>query len=393
MIFQPNSEAQVIKTIQDAYQDNKKLYVIGHGTKHQVGRPVEADQSLSLKALSGITNYTPNEMVIEAYAGTPLEEIEQSLHAKNQELSFEPYRLNILFGSHDTGSIGGAAAMNLSGSRSLKTGTLRDSLIGIKGVNGAGIAFKSGGKVMKNVTGYDLVKLLSGSYGTLAAITHVSFKTQPISPSQTTLIFNIANHSDAVDILCTAMGEAFDITAAAAIPKQDGSWEALLRLEGFDNSLNYRSKKLASLFRKHSEPQQLVAELSKARWKDIQELSPVRTVKGSIWRLSMRPTDAPKFITRLEQGQEKVKLFLDWSGGLIWLGFENENTQNCEKSIQHALRKIKANITLIKAPKSDREKVNVFQPLDPALALMSKKIKASFDPLNLLNSGKLYQDI
>jgi len=235
MIYFPTSEQDVAQVL-GAAKGSVTIQGGGSRTLHQ-----PAGDILSMEKLTGIVDYEPGALTMVARAGTPLTDIEQTLAQENQRLAFEPVVMNDVLGKTGASTIGGVFASNASGSRRIQAGAARDFLLGVRCVDGAGTIIKNGGRVMKNVTGYDLVKLLAGSWGQLAALTEVSFKVLPISETEATLSVAVANPVAAVAVMTRAMSTPYDVTGVSYDPAQG---VALVRIEGFEKSVSYRSAEL-----------------------------------------------------------------------------------------------------------------------------------------------------
>jgi glycolate oxidase FAD binding subunit len=367
-----------------------------------VGRPVAADHVLDLSALSGVTLYEPEELVLSARAGTPMAEVEALLAASGQELAFEPMDHGPLLGGEaGKGTIGGVLAANARGPRRIKAGAARDHVLGIHAVSGRGEAFKSGGRVVKNVTGYDLS--MAGSWGTLAAVTDLTFKVLPKAETEATLVLRGLSEADAAHAMAVAMVSSNEVSAAAHLPETvvgkvlDGrlpGWRGatLLRLEGFSPSVAYRFDRLAALLAPTAAPERLEAEDSRLLWREIRDCIPFADgTDRPVWRVSMAPSQAHSMVMALRM-EAAVDAFYDWQGGLVWLRMEAGGEGGAEAQ---ALRRLVAahgggHATLIRAPAATRAAVPVFEPQAEALAALSARLKAQFDPLGILNPGRMY---
>src|SRR5436305_11092632 len=241
--LQPRTAKDLVDAVQWALSRGAALELVGHGTKRAIGRPAQSDLTLDLSGLTGVILYEPEELVLSAQAGTPLEEIEALLAAQGQHLAFEPMDYGVLLnGAAASGTIGGTLAANLSGPRRIAAGAARDHFLGFEAVSGRGEAFKSGGRVVKNVTGYDLCKLIAGSWGTLAALTTVTIKTLPRPQTQATVVVSGLDDATAVRAMTAAMATSCDVSGAAHLPATvaariepsvaAGRSLTLLRLEG-----------------------------------------------------------------------------------------------------------------------------------------------------------------
>ena len=395
MKIAPHSEAEAAAIIGDAAQKKQTVMLFGGDTKRSIGRPMKTDMSLSSNRMSGIIAYTPSEMVITAKSGTPLEEIKTVLAENYQELAFDPIDYRAFLGSTGTPTIGAVAAANLSGPRRFVAGAARDALLGVRFVNGQGEIIKNGGRVMKNVTGLDLVKLLAGSWGTLGFLTEVTFKVLPVAQTETTLVLLGLSDADGISALASAMATHCEVTGAAHVPemvnstllegqlKSEGA--TLLRLQGTSQSLPSR---LAFLQQRFAGAHQLVldAEISKTLWQQIRDVKPFQNDKRSVWRVSVAPSRAAEIVDVLRR-HAGVAAFYDWQGGLIWLRMEGETEAALLRKTIAALGG--GHATLIRADEVTRNAVSVFQPQTPALAALTARVKAAFDPANIFNPGKM----
>lgn len=391
--FRPDDEASVAEAVRAARADGP-LEIAGGGTKRGIGRPTQTASTLRLDRLSGITLYEPAELVIGAKAGTPLAEVEAALAAGGQRLAFDPPRLTALWGG-DPGraSIGAVVAANLSGPRRVHAGAARDSLIGVRLVNGRGETVRNGGRVMKNVTGYDLVKLMAGAFGTLGVLTEVTFKVLPRPETEATLMFSGLAEAEAVACLASGLGSPWEVTGAAHLPAMDGhAAETLVRIEGFEGQMTYRARALAAHLAAHGVPEVLRGEASAARWRAVGELAPLGDVSGlAVWKISTRPTSGPAVAAALRRAGVS-RLFLDWGGGLIWAACDPTGDAQAGP-IRAALAAHGGHATLMKAPDETRAAVEVFHPLPAPVMDLTRKIKDAFDPARVLNPGRMYAGI
>src|SRR5499427_4171632 len=257
--LKPRDGKEVEEVVRWALDHDKPLELAGRGTKYGIGRPSQTDLTLDLSGLAGVTLYEPAELVLSARAGTPVSEIEVLLDKHNQELAFEPIDYGPLLGAEtNNGTLGGAIAANLSGPRRIKSGAARDHFLGVTAVTGRGETIKSGGRVVKNVTGYDLCKLLAGSWGTLAAITDITIKVLPKAETETTVVVTGLDDARACAAMTAAMGSPCDVSGAAHVPDHIASWfdglpkaeaSTVLRLEGFAPSVAHRKDALVALMK------------------------------------------------------------------------------------------------------------------------------------------------
>ncbi len=389
----PISETEVADIVAVAASRRTPLAVNGGGTRSGLGRPVQAAAALSTAELSGIMLYEPTELVISARAGTPLAEIEALLAENGQRLTFEPPDYRRLYGSAGEPTIGAVAAANLSGPRRIMGGAARDGLIGLRAVTGRGEVMKSGGRVMKNVTGYDLVKFLAGSYGTLAVLTQVTFKVLPAPESEATLVVEGLDDGAAVTALSAALGTPFSVTGAAHMPlTSKGPGRTCVRLEGFAASLADRVARMRAMPGPFAGAAVLDGEASAALWRSIRDVDALAAPDTApVWRLSVRPGDAPALVETLHRAFECRALY-DWGGGLVWIAGGDGPDAGAE-AIRAAVATVGGHATLVRAPDDLRNAVAVFQPLPEPLMALTRKLKESFDPAGILNPGRMYAGV
>ena len=389
--YRPETAAQVAELVAWAAGESTPLAVRGRGSKAGLGRPVNAATTLDLSGLSGIALYEPEELVLSAGVGTPLWEITAALAAQGQMLAFEPPDLGpLLGGAAEQGSLGGAIACNLAGPRRIAAGALRDHLLGFHGVTGRGETFKSGGRVVKNVTGYDLSKLMAGSYGTLAVLTDATVKVLPAPEATRTVALPGLDAAAAVAAMTRALHTVHAVSGAAHLPAdlaEGGTAETLLRIEGAPAATVYRAEELAKELAGFAAPEIREDTDSRALWAAIRDVQPFAGFAGeAVWRLSVPPAEGAAVVARLTQALPAARWFLDWGGGLIWLSVPQGHEAQHE-SVRAALPAAGGHATLIRADHAVRAAVPVFQPQDPALAGLTARVKAAFDPRGILNPG------
>ncbi|WP_342162725.1 glycolate oxidase subunit GlcE [Methylobacterium sp. SD21] len=391
---EPGTEAEACERVRAASARSERLRIVGGGTKAGLGRPPQDEASLSARGLTGITLYEPAEMVIGARAGTPLAEVEALLATKGQMLPFEPVDYRGVFGTDGEPTIGAVAAINNSGPRRINAGAARDSLIGVRFVNGRGEAIKSGGRVMKNVTGLDLVKLMAGAHGTLGFLTEVTFKVLPANERVSTLVFSGLDDARAIELLAAALGSPFEPTGAAHLPAGRGSGEArtLIRIEGFSDSITYRLGELRRLLKRFGAPETLDGEASAALWRGVRDAAPLVEPRGdALWRISTAPSKGPA-LTAAIAARREARWFYDWGGGLVWLATPAEGDAGAE-AIRAAVRAQGGHATLVRAPDAVRAAVPVFEPLPEPLMRVTAGIKAAHDAAGIFNPGRMYAGV
>ena len=387
--------ADLVEAIRSAQATNKPLAVQGSGTKNKLGRYVARDHILSLNALSGVELYEPEELVLSARAATPLSEIETLLAKNNQQLAFEPVDYAFLLGQRaNSGTIAGVLAINASGPRRIKVGAARDHLLGFSAVTGRGEFIKSGGRVMKNVTGFDFSKLLCGSYGTLAALTDITLKVTPKAETEKTLILFKHTERECLNLLRQATASPHEVSSLCMIPvgRMEGFDQniAAFRLEGPEISVSSRCESLClELVENDVGRTVLNEEASRIFWQKIRNFEPIKTCDGQIWRLSVAPRDGSDIIESLQSAGLPIQgYFYDWAGGLIWLALVPAPHAHA-KIIRKIIDQKGGHATLIRADAEIRATVDVFHPHSEVLAQLTSRIKFSFDPACVLERGRL----
>jgi len=381
----PADEAGIIDAVQAARAAREPFAIEGQGSKRGLLRPVQAARGLSTRALTGVTLYRPAELIISARAGTPLAEIEAVVAEKGQQLIAEPPYLGSVFGTSAPPSIGGVVAANLSGPRRITWGATRDHVMGLRFINGVGEVIRSGGRVLKNVTGLDLCKLLSGSYGTLGVITEVTLKVLPAPETSATLFIETPDLASAVAALSAGLGSPFGVSAAAALSRNNHV-VAALRLEDFAASVTYRMEKLRGMLDGYGAQRVIETDESRAFWRSVREVEPLQLgAYEALWRVSVRPSAGPGIAAMA--GMIGGRSMLDWGGGLIWVAAAPSAANHT--TITEAVRAQGGTAMLFRAPDSLRLSVPVLPEANDALYRIEKRVKDALDPLGLFNPGHL----
>lgn len=378
------AEAALAEEVRAAHDAGTPLEIVGGGTRLALGRPVQAEKTVSTAALSGISLHEPGALTLVAGAGTPLAEIEAALAAENQRLAFEPMDHRRLLGSSGEPTIGAVAAMNNSGSRRIQAGAARDAMLGVRFIDGRGEVLRNGGRVMKNVTGYDLVKLMAGSWGTLGVVTEISFKVLPAPEATGVVLIEGLDDEAAIRALSAALGSPYDITGAAHLPVGvDGKPVTMIRLEGFGASVKYRAEKLRGELASFGKAEiETDPDRTAAGWRYIRDVEPFHG-EGAVWRVSVKPSDGPKLTAAL--GMDAV---YDWGGGLVWLRTADEGDAGAA-AIRAETRRLGGHATLVRASAAARAAVDVFEPEPAPVAALTARIRAEFDPKTILNPGRM----
>ena len=400
----PDTVEELAYLVAEAADTRTPLEVMGRGTKREVGRPVQYGAVLSTENLTGIQLYEPSELVLVARAGTPVAQIEQALTEHDQEMPFEPIDLGPVLGfGRGQGTVGGMVATNFSGSRRILSGSVRDHVLGVQAVNGSGETIRAGGRVMKNVTGYDLSRALAGSWGTLAVMTEVAIKVLPAQREvRTVLCFGLAD-PNGIEALCLAVGTPFEVSGtvhmhaelAERLSDQEianaGASVTAIRVENFPASARYRSSRLKQMLQAYAPALELDTLRSRAFWDEIRTLKMFQKADRPLWRISTVPTAAAKLVHNLARKID-VRVLYDWSGGLVWLETPPISDAGAVE-IRRNLAEIGGHATLIRAEAPARAAIDVFQPLDKPVMALTASLKRAFDPVGILNPGRMYPGI
>jgi len=393
----PAHETGVVEAILAARAAKEPLLVQGRGTKAGMLRPVQAARGLSTRSLDAVSLYAPQELIISAGAGITISALEAKLAEGGQGLIAEPPDLSALLGTQGEQTLGGVVASNLSGPRRIAWGAMRDHVMGVRAVNGAGELIRSGGRVLKNVTGLDLCKLLTGSYGTLAVITEVTLKVLPRAELTGSLLLPGLDATRGVAALSAALGSPYGVSAAAWLPADAAERVpalagrgpvALVRIEDFAKSVEYRLGRLTTDLAAFGTAVLLDDNVSRAAWLAIRDAVPLRAEPDdAVWRISVRPSNGPATLASLDQAG--ARCFLDWGGGLVWVA----GPSALHDRVMTAARAGRGTWTLLRGPEPMRAAVDVIPPEAAALAQITRRVKAAMDPGGILNPGRLYAGV
>ena len=370
----PTTAAEVVEVV----AAGRPLEIVGGGTKRGTGAVRGAETVLSLAGLNKVIDYAPEELVLTAQAGVKLATLEKLVAAKGQMLPFEPPHLGKLLGAKGSATLGGALAANLSGPRRIRAGAARDHFLGLQAVTGRGELVKAGGRVVKNVTGYDLAKLLAGSWGTLAVLTEVTIKVLPAARTELTLLYFGLDDARAGEAMTLAMLAPGDVSGAAHLPVRTAARAPLkgemavtaLRLEGFAASVAARAEHLVMALKGFGRPQDLDAQHSREFWLQIREVEAFHKDPRPLWRISVPPAAGWR-VGAVVAGDA----LYDWGGGLVWLLSDADP--------RPAVRGLGGHATLL------RGEGPTFEPLEGPLAALTARVKAAFDPAGVLNPGRM----
>ena len=400
-IERPTEERELAQLVAEAARTRWMLEVAGSGSKRRAGRPMQVSGVLTTRNLRGITLSEPTEQVISARAGTLLTALEAELAKHNQQLACEPIDLGPMFGeAPGLTTVGGMVATNLSGARRIQRGAVRDQLLGLRCVNGRGELFKWGGRVMKNVTGYDLCRTLAGSWGTLGVFTELTLRAIPKPEETRTLVLLGQPDAIAVEAMCQALATPYEVSGTVHLdaslarrlrsPGAAGSQTSLtaLRIENFSPAVAHRVAKLKDLFVPYGELVELDNPQSLAFWEELRQLSFLQGSTDPVWRISTRPKLGPRLVESVRRYRE-CRAAYDWSGGLIWLEIPDAGDAGAD-DIRRVVATLGGHATLLRASPVVRQAVAVFPPLEAAAQRLSDGIKQAFDPLRILNPGRLY---
>ena len=387
MVKGSDPESELAAAVRESNERMVPLEIVGGGTRLGLGRPVQAEGVLPISKLSGLTHYEPAALTIVARAGTPLEDVEATLESENQRLAFEPMDHRVLLGSTGVPTIGAVVACNASGPRRIANGACRDSLLGVRFISGTGDVLRNGGRVMKNVTGYDLSKLLCGSFGTLGVLTEVALKVLPSQEASVTYVVRRLGLGGAVAAMSSALGLPLEISGAAHIPGNIADSMTLFRLEGTETQVAYRLSRLRSALNCDGNSEVVSDDLQAKIWKEVRDAEMFGESDSAVWRVSIKPSDASAFATQLSSLVDAEYLF-DLGGGLIWVSVPALGDA-CAGTIRGVISRLGGHATLVRAPAAIRAAVGAFHPQCEAQERISRALRAKFDPGGILNPGRI----
>jgi len=394
-VYKPSSESELAELVAGIAEAGESLDITGGGSLSRIGGVAKATHRVDLTRLTGIIAYEPDELVLTARAGTTLAEIEAALAGQRQHLAFEPPDFGpLLGGAAGRGTIGGVLSSNRAGPRRLTAGAARDHLLGFQAVSGRGELFKAGGRVVKNVTGFDLSKLLAGSFGTLAVMSEVALKVLPRPERTATLLLLNQDAATAAGSMAAALGSTSDVSAAAWLPVRlaarlgvgEGGAVTALRFEGLAESVAFRLETLMSLI--PGAAARLDDAASENFWRRVRDAEPIAADPSrDVWRVSVAPLDGARLVEALPEAEA----YMDWAGGLVWLALPAASDGNAARV--RAAKGPKGHATLVRASAEVRARVPVFEPEPAPLAALSRRVKQSFDPLGILNPGRMVEGV
>jgi glycolate oxidase FAD binding subunit len=383
------NEADVVEAVRAARDRKSTLEIIGAGTKRGLGRPVECDNILDLSQLSGIVSYEPDELVITVKAGTKITEIEDVISAKNQRLGFGPADWGPLYGAPpNSGTIGGVLSADASGSLALRYGRTRNHLLGFRAVNGFGEAYKAGGKVVKNVTGFDLPKLMCGAFGTLGAMTEVTLRIFPKQTFSLGMVVENVGPEEGLSLLRHVWTSAIEPTGLAYLPAKAASAFpgerpacALIRLEGSREVLHEKRSALQTVLSNHK-----LGEIVDGDWvlNHLSVGTPLAVKNLDIWRIIVPASQCYSLVTALNSPH----WYADWAGGILWVGMEQSTEEIHRVAAQH-----EAKAFLLRADAETRAQIAPFPEEDKTHAALTRSVKAAFDPLHIFNPGRTVEGV
>jgi glycolate oxidase FAD binding subunit len=408
--YYPKDEEEVSNLIKEFHKKNLPTEIVGTNSKSFIGNKTQTSNKISLSKLSGIIDYFPEELYIKVKAGTPLEDVEKALEKNNQELAFEPIDFGFIEnGKSNKGTVAGCLSCNYAGSRRFKVGSVRDHVLGFQGINGKGDIIKSGGTVVKNVTGYDLSKLVTGSFGTLSVLTEITLKVLPKKSFSNTVVIDVKDNKTIYDLFDKIAGSSSEVSGAAFIPEEPKDENYLknrdkifkfndldfkgpflaFRVEGDKVSINEKIKSLTKELQLNTFNTFLLDTYqSEPFWKKINNLELFETTKNNLMRIVIEPSNGSKMMKYLGN---KFKYYIDWCGSLFWVEVPAKKNMKI-KEIKKTTKEFGGYLTIIKTSADYDYEESIFT-IDDVRLIISKKIKESFDPKRILNPGKMYRGV
>ena len=408
--YYPKDEAEVSNLIKEFHKKNLPTEIVGTNSKSFIGNKTQTSNKISLSKLSGIIDYFPEELYIKVKAGTPLEDVEKALEKNNQELAFEPIDFGFIEnGKSNKGTVAGCLSCNYAGSRRFKVGSVRDHVLGFQGINGKGDIIKSGGTVVKNVTGYDLSKLVTGSFGTLSVLTEITLKVLPKKSFSNTVVIDVKDNKTIYDLFDKIAGSSSEVSGATFIPEEPKDENYLknrdkifkfndldfkgpflaFRVEGDKVSINEKIKSLTKELQLNTFNTFLLDTYqSEPFWKKINNLELFERTKNNLMRIVIEPSNGSKMMKYLGN---KFKYYIDWCGSLFWVEVPAKKNVKI-KEIKKTTKEFGGYLTIIKTSADYDYEESIFT-IDDVRLIISKKIKESFDPKRILNPGKMYRGV
>jgi glycolate oxidase FAD binding subunit len=376
--YRPDTEVELCEVIAEAARAGTRLMIQGGGSKSDFGRPTPEARILDMRGFAGVVDYDPPELVLTVRPGAALSEVQALVAAQGQMLAFEPFDHGPVFGRPSgAATIGGVVAAGVSGSQRLALGGARDHLLGLRGVSGRGEVFVSGAKVVKNVTGYDLPKLMAGSWGRLAAITELTLKVLPAPRVTATRILTGLDPQTATRAMAAALGSQADVAAAAHLPNPTPA--TAFRIQGFAASVAARCAALARTLAPFGVLQDRGPE-GEAIWDALRTLAPLSGATA-VWRINVPPSAGAAVVTALEAAG--ARWMLDWAGGLAWVAFDGE-----PEVVRDAAAQAGGHAQLWRAPEALRAQVAPFHPQPAGLASLEERVRRAFDPSGVFETGR-----
>ncbi|MEM6497327.1 MAG: FAD-binding protein [Pseudomonadota bacterium] len=403
-VMRPAADWELARFLREATQTQLPVEILGGGSKRNAGRSGIERTLIVTHVFRGIRMYEPTELVMSAESRTLLVDIEHELLQRGQMLAFEPVDLGPILGKEaGLSTIGGVISTDIAGSRRIAAGAARDHLLGVKAVSGSGEIFQSGGRVLKNVTGYDLARLVCGSWGTLAALTEVTFKVLPRAEETATLVIVGLSNEIAVEALCSAMNSPYEVSGAVHLEanvvsqiwneefRAAGNSVTAIRLENFSRFLPRRIDKLKEQLKLYGEIHVAGDDVSRAFWSELQQLSVLQNSDRPVWRVSTLPKCGAEVVAGVQRYMS-ADAYFDWSGGLIWLTVP-ESADAGSTDIRRVLATYGGHATLVRAASEVRSSIEVFHPMDHGTERITRGLKQVFDPAGILNSGRMYTNV
>ncbi|WP_420391575.1 FAD-binding protein [Acuticoccus sp.] len=391
--LRPATNGEVEDAVRWAVSAGEPLEVVGGGTKRSISPPTQAGYTLEVAGNAGIVAYEPEELVLTVRPGTTMDVLAEALEEAGQMFAFEPPDLTALLGGEGAATFGGTYATNLSGPRRLSAGAVRDHMLGLAAVSGRGEPFKAGGRVVKNVTGYDLARALCGSWGTLAVATELTVKVLPRPQAETTVVLSGLEPAGAVAAMARAMGSPTDVSGAAHLPadvarlvvSEAAAAATLLRVEGFGPSVAARVHALVAMF-EGVDVATVEADASRAMWRAVRDATPFVGTGGVVWRCSVAPSAGPTVAAAAPVGS---RTYFDWAGGLVWIEAPADGDGGATAIRGAVAAAGGGHATLLRAPASLRASVPTFQPASDGLRALADRLRSAFDPQAILNPGRM----